>query len=44
MNVTKNINVQNNSYDKLERLWGFSRQSTGLYNKNKISSDMQYVG
>ena len=44
MNVSKNKNVQEISYDKLARLWGVGIGSTGWYNNNNIYSDMKYIG
>ena len=32
------------TFKKIARLWGLTRQSTGWYNSNKTSNAMQYVG
>ena len=43
MNVPKNTNVQEHSYDNLVRLWGVRRKNPGRDNNNKKYSDMHYV-
>ena len=44
MNVNKNKNVHEKTYDKLERFWGVRIKNKGWDKNNKTSSDMNYIG